>query len=60
MRKIFTLLVAALCCAVMVNAAMPGALSGKFAINVDGDQVVFSQGNLQYVGAWQFADHPRQ
>ena len=56
MRKIFTLLVAALCYAVMANAAMPGALSGKFTINADGDQVVFSQGNLQYVGAWQFAD----
>lgn len=45
MRKIFTLFVAALCCASMM--ATEGALSGKFSI-ADGKQVVFSQGNLQY------------
>ena len=53
MKKLFTLsfaLVASL--AVM---ATQGALSGRFTINAQGDQVVFSQGNLQYVGTWQFA-----
>ena len=28
--------------------AVEGALKGKFTVNADGDQVVFSQGNLQY------------
>ena len=37
-----------------------GALSGKFTINESGDQVYFSQGNLQYqasTNTWQFAEH---
>ena len=39
-----------------------GAISGKFTINANGDQVYFSQGNLQYIGSaatpyWKFADH---
>ena len=39
-----------------------GAISGKFTINADGDQVYFSQGNLQYIGSaanpyWKFADN---
>ena len=34
----------------------------KFTINAEGDQVYFSQGNLQYIGSaatpyWKFADH---
>ena len=56
MRKIFTFF-AALCCAVMVNAASAGALSGKFSVS-ETRQVVFSQGNLQYTAStetWQFA-----
>ena len=35
-----------------------GALNGKFTINASGDQVYFSQGNLQYqasTGTWRFA-----
>ena len=56
MRKIafiFIALVASL--AVM---ATKGALPGKFTINAQGDQVVFSQGNLQYKAStdtWRFA-----
>ena len=37
-----------------------GALPGLFSINTDGDQVRFSQGNLQYqasTGTWRFAEH---
>lgn len=39
-----------------------GAISGKFTINADGDQVYFSQGNLQYIGStttpyWKFAEN---
>jgi hypothetical protein len=45
-----------------MNAA-EGALKGKFTVNANGDQVVFSKGNLQYQavsetdgGTWKFAD----
>jgi len=39
-----------------------GAICGKFTINASGDQVYFSQGNLQYIGSastsyWKFADN---
>ena len=39
-----------------------GAISGKFTINENGDQVYFSQGNLQYIGSaatpyWKFAEN---
>ena len=37
-----------------------GAISGKFTINADGDQVYFSQGNLQYqasTNTWRFAEN---
>ena len=42
--------------------APQGAINGKFTINANGDQVYFSQGNLQYIGSaampyWKFADH---
>ena len=44
-------------------AAFPpeGALNGLFTVNYQGDQVGFSQGNLQYIGSastpyWKFAD----
>lgn len=58
MRKILSLVVAALCCATMF--ATEGALPGKFTINAQGDQVVFSQGNLQYQAStqtWKFANN---
>ena len=43
-------------------AAPMGAINGKFTINADGNQVYFSQGNLQYIGSaalpyWKFADN---
>lgn len=37
-----------------------GALNGAFTINASGEQVQFSQGNLQYQAStdtWQFAEH---
>jgi predicted amino acid-binding ACT domain protein len=37
-----------------------GVINGKFTINASGDQVYFSQGNLQYqasTGTWRFAEH---
>lgn len=39
-----------------------GAINGKFTINDEGDQVYFSQGNLQYIGSaatpyWKFAEN---
>ena len=37
-----------------------GAINGLFTINENGDQVYFSQGNLQYqasTGIWRFAEH---
>ena len=44
------------------NTAPTGAIDGKFTINSNGDQVYFSQGNLQYIGSaatpyWKFADN---
>ena len=44
------------------NSTPTGAINGKFTINEDGDQVYFSQGNLQYIGSaatpyWKFADN---
>jgi hypothetical protein len=44
------------------GTAPTGAIDGKFTINADGDQVYFSQGNLQYIGSaatpyWKFADN---
>ena len=56
MKKLFTLLFA-LVAAVSATYATNGALSGRFTINAAGDQIVFSQGNLQYLGTWQFAEH---
>ena len=40
------------------NTTPIGAINGKFTINADGDQVYFSQGNLQYqasTNTWRFA-----
>lgn len=56
MRKIASILIA-LVVSIAVMAT-EGALSGKFTINPQGDQVVFSQGNLQYKAStdmWRFA-----
>ena len=42
------------------NTVPTGAIDGKFTINADGDQVYFSQGNLQYQASsntWKFADN---
>ena len=44
-----------------MSAFLAGALKGKFTVNSNGDQVRFSQGNLQYIGSastpyWKFAD----
>ena len=62
MKKIF-FFIAALCCAMMASAT-EGALPGKFTINANGDQVVFSQGNLRATTTdlgenwtWSFAEH---
>ena len=41
------------------NTAPTGAIDSKFTINGDGDQVYFSQGNLQYqasTNTWKFAE----
>ena len=47
---------------IQVTVHPKGGLIGKFTINADGDQVCFSQGNLQYIGSastpyWKFADY---
>ena len=47
---------------VEVNPIPVGAIKGLFTINNNGDQVYFSQGNLQYIGSaavpyWKFADN---
>ena len=44
------------------SAPTEGALSGLFTINDNGDQIYFSQGNLQYIGSastpyWKFAEN---
>lgn len=55
MRKIFFL--CALCASVLTANATEGALNGRFTIDSEGHLIVFSKGNLQYVGTWQFAEH---
>ena len=57
MRKFF-LFIAALCCAVTINAT-EGALRGKFSISST-KQIQFSKGNLQYQAStdtWRFAEN---
>jgi len=42
------------------SSAPEGAINGLFTINENGDQVYFSQGNLQYqasTNTWRFAEH---
>ena len=58
MKRLLTLVL--LACGLTTDlwaSSIPGALSGRFTINASGDKIVFSQGNLQYVGTWQFAEH---
>ena len=41
-------------------AVLMGAINGKFTINEEGDQIYFSQGNLQYrasTNTWKFAEN---
>lgn len=57
MRKIATILIT-LVTSIAVMAT-EGALSGKFTINANGEQVVFSQGNLLFqpsTQTWQFTE----
>ena len=54
MRKIFFFLAAIVSLNLM---ATEGALNGRFTIDSEGHLIVFSKGNLQYVGTWQFAEH---
>ena len=42
------------------SAAPEGAINGLFTVNANGDQVYFSQGNLQYqasTNTWRFAEY---
>lgn len=52
MRKILLVLAAIVSLNLM---ATDGALNGKFTINADGDQIVFSDGNLMISGGLQFS-----
>ena len=54
MKKIYILAIA-LMTGISLFAS-EGALTGRFTININGDQVVFSQGNLQYL-AYTEAEH---
>lgn len=57
MKKIYLFLLALVACTSQMNAT-EGALAGRFTINAEGNQVVFSLGNLQYQAStqtWQFA-----
>jgi hypothetical protein len=47
---------------IVVSDIPVGAINGLFTINSSGDQVYFSQGNLQYIGSastpyWRFAEN---
>ena len=58
MRKILLFISVLLYC--VSTWATEGALSGRFTINAGGEQIVFSQGNLQYNAStqvWRFADN---
>ena len=46
----------------LVAQQTEGAIRGLFTVNSNGDRIVFSQGNLQYIGSaetpyWKFANH---
>ena len=58
MKKLSPFLLTFLCTVQVL--ATDGALSGRFTINANGDQIVFSKGNLQYQPStqiWRFAEH---
>ena len=60
MRKILLTFFAALICATSMEASPAVAVNGKLpnAFSVSANKKVwFSQGNLQYVGSWQFASN---
>ena len=40
----------------LIHEDTPGVLSGEFSVSAS-QKVHFSQGNLQFVGTWQFAEH---
>ena len=40
----------------LILEVAPGTLPGEFSVSAS-QKVRFSQGNLQYVGTWQFAEH---
>lgn len=46
MKKL--ILLSSILLSALTASATEGALKGKFTVNADGDQIVFSQGNLQY------------
>lgn len=57
MKKLFLFFALSASMAVM---ATEGALPGRFTINAQGDQIVFSKGNLLYdyfKGVWSLAEH---
>lgn len=56
-KRLFISMLTLLCCTGLWASSIPGALSGRFTINASGEKVLFSQGNLQYVGTWQFAEN---
>lgn len=56
-RLLISMITLLCCCTGTWASSIPGALSGRFTINASGEKVVFSQGNLQYVGTWQFAEN---
>jgi hypothetical protein len=56
-KRLLISMLTLLCCTGAWASSIPGALSGRFTINASGEKVVFSQGNLQYVGTWQFAEN---
>ena len=60
MKKL--ILLSSILLSALTASATEGALKGKFTINAGGDQIVFSQGNLQYFCSttapeWRFAEH---
>jgi len=58
MKKL--ILLSSILLSALTASATEGALKGKFTVNADGDQIVFSQGNLQYhIGTktWRFAEN---
>ena len=58
--KRITLILAFVAWCAAYSGATEGALNGRFTINPNGSQIVFSKGNLQYdtlSGTWSFAEN---